>query len=136
MTQILKEDGKTIHICAFIGFEDDVRGLQNTVEFFKDISSLEADVMTIRNVTFNEAAGYNKFKAEELANQEFVKRMRILTGKDLIVSEQNIDDTDIMKVVSTAGYKTIEEIRFTENLMDQEQFNKLLKAIEKVVIYL
>ena len=85
--------------------------------------------MTIRNSSFNEAAGMNKFKAEELANKELAKRARILTGQNLIVSEQNIDDTDIMKVVSTAGYKTIEEIRFSENLMDQEQFNKLCKSM-------
>ena len=125
----IRKQGKTIHICAFIGFEDDVRGLQNTVEFFKDISNLEADVMTIRNSAFNEEAGFNKFKAEELANQELVKRTRILTGQNLIVSEQNIDDTDIMKVVSTSGYKTIEEIRFNDNLIDQEQFHKLCKAM-------
>lgn len=125
----IKNKGVNIHICAFIGFEDDVRGLQNTVEFFKEISSLEADIMTIRNASFNEEAKYNKFKAEELANQELVKRAVILTGQNLITSGQNIDDTDIFKVVSTFGYKTIEELRFSENLMDQEQFNKLCKEM-------
>ncbi len=125
----LKSKGIIVHICAFIGFEDDVRGLQNTVEFFQEISKFEADIMTIRNASFNEEAYNNKFKAEELANQEFVKRARILTGQDLIVSDQNIDDTDIHKVVSTAGYKTIEEIRFTDILTDQEQFNKLCRQM-------
>lgn len=129
IAQELKKRGITVHICAFMGFEDDVRGLQNTVEFFKEISTFEADIMTIRNISFNDEAGRNKFKAEELANQEFVKRARILTGQNLIVSDQNIDDTDIKKVVSTAGYKTIEEIRFSDNLMDQEQFNKLCKSM-------
>lgn len=125
----LKSKNITIHICAFIGFEDDVRGLQNTVEFFQEISKFEADIMTIRNASFNEEAYNNKFKAEELANQEFVKRTRILTGQDLIVSDQNIDDTDILKVVSTAGYKTIEEIKFNDILTDQEQFNKLCRSM-------
>lgn len=129
IAKYLKDKGYTVHICAFIGFEDDVRGLQNTVEFFQEISKFEADIMTIRNVSFNEAAGFNKFKAEEMANQELVKRARILTGQNLIVSDQNIDDTDIHKVVSTAGYKTIEEIKFRDNLMDQEQFNKLCKSM-------
>lgn len=129
IARYLKDKGITVHICAFIGFEDDVRGLQNTVEFFQEISKFEADIMTIRNVSFNEAAGFNKFKAEEMANQELVKRARILTGQNLIVSDQNIDDTDIYKVVATAGYKTIEEIKFRDNLMDQEQFNKLCKSM-------
>ena len=129
IAEAIRKKGVNIHICAFIGFEDDVRGLQNTVEFFKEISSLEADIMTIRNASFNEEAKYNKFKAEELANQELVKRAAILTGQNLIVSGQNIDDTDIFKVVSTSGYKTIEEIKFSENLMDQEQFNKLCKEM-------
>lgn len=31
--------GKNVHIIAFTGFEDDVRGLANTVEFFKEIDS-------------------------------------------------------------------------------------------------
>ena len=52
-----------------------------------------------------------------------------MTGVNLKNSIQNIDDTDIFKVVSTFGYKTIEEVTFNENLMDVEQFNKLCKSM-------
>lgn len=118
--------GLNVHICAFIGFEDDVRGLQNTVEFFQEVSGFDADIMSIRNSAFHTS---NKFRAEELANKEFVDRVRVLTGKDMITSSQNIDDTDIFKVVSTFGYKTVETIYFDNNLLDVEQFNKLCKQM-------
>ena len=118
--------GLNVHICAFIGFEDDTRGLQNTVEFFQEVSGFDADIMSIRNSAFHTT---NKFRAEELANMEFVSRVRVLTGKDMITSSQNIDDTDIFKVVSTFGYKTVETIYFDNNLLDVEQFNKLCKQM-------
>lgn len=118
--------GLNVHICAFLGFEDDTRGLQNTVEFFQEVSGFEADIMTIRNSAFTSV---NKFRAEELANLEFVNRVRVITGQEMIISSQNIDDTDIFKVVSTFGYKTVESISFDNNLLDVEQFNKLCKQM-------
>lgn len=120
---------KNIHIVAFTGFEEDVRGLQNTVEFFQEISSFDADIMTIQLSAFSSKAKGNKFTAEEMADEEFCRRINIMKGSDLKSSIQNIDDTDIFKVVSTIGYKTIEEIKFDENLLDVEQFNKLCKQI-------
>lgn len=118
--------GKNVHIVAFTGFEEDARGLQNTIEFFQEINS-DFDIQTIKNSSFLSVANNNKFKAEDMANEEFVTRTRILIGKDLMDSTQNIDDTDIFKVVSTMGYKTIEMIYFDENLANVEQFNKLCK---------
>lgn len=120
--------GKNVHMVAFTGFEEDARGLQNTVEFFQEIN-FDCDIQTIRNSSFNAIAKGNKFKAEELANDEFVSRVRILTGRDLVDSSQNIDDTDIFKVVSTNGYKTIESIQFDDILTDMEQFNKLCRQM-------
>lgn len=125
---ISKVLGKNIHIVAFTGFEEDVRGLQNTVEFFQEIN-FEADVQAIRNAAFMPAAKNNKFKAEKLANDEFVSRTLTLLGTELKDSTQNIDDTDIFKVVSTTGYKTIESIKFDENLVDMDDFNKLCKQM-------
>lgn len=125
---ISKVLGKNIHIVAFTGFEEDVRGLQNTVEFFKEID-FEADVQSIRNAAFMPAAKNNKFKAEKMANEEFVKRTNVLIGTNLQDSSQNIDDTDIFKVVSTTGYKTIETIHFNDNLVDVDEFDRLCKQM-------
>lgn len=118
-----------VHIICFTGFEEDVRGIRNTVEFFQEISSSEVDLQTIKLSSFLSEAKGNKFVAEDLADEELCRRVNIMTGVDLEKSVQNIDDTDIFKVVSTIGYKTIEELYFDSNLMDVEQFNKLCKQM-------
>lgn len=118
--------GKNSHIVAFTGFEDDVRGLENTVEFFKDIN-FETDIMTIRNNAFLENADGNKLDAEKLANKELVKRVRILLGLDFVPGEHNIDSTDLYKLVSTTGYKTIERIDFKKDLLNKDDFDTYCK---------
>ncbi len=120
--------GKIVHIVAFTGFEEDVRGIENTVEFFQEID-FEADVMVIRNSAFLEDTNGNKLRAEELADKELSKRLRVMLGLDLVDSTQIIDDTDLYKLVSTTGYKTIEKIEFTKNLMNVDEFNTLCKKM-------
>lgn len=120
--------GKNVHICAFAGFNADVRGLQNSVEFFQEID-FDADIQCIDLKSFNSISGGNHFKAEELADIELAERTRILFGQNLQASSQIIDDTDIYKVVSTTGYKTIEHLEFKEDLMDVNQFNALCKKM-------
>jgi len=117
---------RNVHVIAFIGFEDDPRGLSNTVEFFKELES-DLIVQTIRNASFMKQAGNNKFKAEELANKEMSKRIKIITGQNFIASEQNIDDTDILKVSNTSGYMTVEEKYLDKNLETVDDFNKVVK---------
>lgn len=119
---------KNVHIIAFTGFEEDVRGLGNTVEFFQEVDS-NLIIQTIKNSSFLRLAGGNKFKAEQLANDEMSKRIRILTGQDFIVSNQNIDDTDILKVSNTAGFMTVEQSIIDKPLVDQDDFNKLVKKM-------
>lgn len=119
---------KNVHIIAFTGFEEDVRGLGNTIEFFQEVDS-NLIVQTIRNSAFLRLSGYNKFKAEQLANEEMCKRIRILTGQDFIISDQNIDDTDILKVSNTSGYMTVEHIMIDKPLVDQDDYNKLIKKM-------
>ena len=119
---------KNVHIIAFTGFEEDVRGLGNTVEFFQEIDS-NLIVQTIRNAAFLKLAGGNKFKAEELANIEMCKRIAILSGQNFIESKQNIDDTDILKVSNTSGYMTVEERFLEKPLVDQDDFNQIIKKM-------
>ena len=124
---------RNTHIIAFTGFEDDVRGLSNTVEFFKEIDS-NTMVQTISNKTFLAKAGNNKLKAEELANREMAERISVLTGKDFIEGSQNIDDTDILKLSNTHGYMTVEKKNFTKSLETREDFEKVIKNMINVLL--
>lgn len=117
---------KNVHIIAFTGFEDDVRGLANTVDFFKEIDPAII-VQTISNVSFMAAAGQNKMKAEEMANREMAERIRVLTGQDFIDGRQNIDDTDILKLSNTSGYMTVEKKTFNKSLETRDDFEKIIK---------
>ena len=119
---------KNVHIIAFTGFEDDVRGLSNTVEFFKEIDS-SLMVQTISNKSYLQKAGGNKLRAEELANNEMADRIRVITGQDFIPSEQNIDDTDIIKLANTAGYMTVEKKFLDKPLETRDDFEKVIKSM-------
>lgn len=119
---------KNVHIISFAGFEEDVRGIGNTIEFFQEIDSAII-VQIIRNAAFLRLAGNSKFKAEQMANDEMCNRVRILTGQNFIASEQNIDDTDILKVSNTSGYMTVEQQYIDKPLVDQDDFNSLVKKM-------
>lgn len=121
-----KVHARNVHIIAFTGFEDDVRGLSNTVEFFKEIDP-KIVVQTISNKAFLAQAGNNKLKAEELANKEMATRISVLTGQDFIEGSQNIDDTDILKLSNTAGYMTVEKKYFNKSLETVDDFEKIIK---------
>lgn len=117
---------RNTHILAFIGFEDDVRGLLNTVDFFKEIDP-SIVVQTISNKSFLGIAGGNKMRAEELANKEMSIRISVLTGQNFIDGRQNIDETDILKLSNTAGYMTVEKKEFNKPLETRDDFEKLIK---------
>lgn len=114
-----------VRIFCFAGFEDDARGMQNTVEFFQELNFKSA-VHVIRNSAFA-SNNRSKFSAEEMANAEFCKEVRVLNGQSMIASSQNMDDTDLMKVTNTCGYTICGKIEFTDALMYREEFDKLCK---------
>lgn len=117
-----------VHVIAFTGFEDDARGLINTVTFFEDLSE-EYTVQAISNKKFLDEASGNRVKAQELANRELVRRMRILLGQTIVESENNIDETDLHKVRSTSGYLTVEYSTLDRNIKNKEQFNKVISSM-------
>lgn len=119
---------KNVHIVAFAGFEEDVRGIGNTVEFFQEVDS-NLIIQIIRNNYFLRLANGNKIKAEQLANDEMCRRINIITAKNFIPSDQNIDDTDILKVSNTSGFMTVEHAYIEKPLVDQDDFNKLIKKM-------
>ena len=63
-----------VHMVVFTGFEEDARGLQNTVHYFQNLSN-EYTIEVISNKKFFKG---NKLKAEREANAEFVKKLSVL----------------------------------------------------------
>ena len=115
-----------VHMFAFTGFEEDGRGLQNTIEYFQKLDD-GLVVHTISNKKFLNGTT-NKIRAEKLANAEFVHRINILTGNIIKSSDQNIDDTDLYKLINQPGYSTI-EFTTMDRPKNNEQFNKILSTM-------
>lgn len=118
-------------LIAFTGTEDDIRGLQNTLDFFKDCSELCADcvVQAISNKKYMPIANNNKLRAEQMANDDFIRRIKVLQGSILRESSQNIDEMDHLKLVTTPGYMSIESIATTEAIENVDQFNTLCETM-------
>ena len=124
---ISKVLGVAVQCFGFTGFEEDGRGLQNTVEYFQDLQE-EYVIQTISNKKFLAEANNNKLKAEKLANDDFAKRISVLAANGIVDSEQNIDETDMYKVSTTPGYMTIGKASL-EKIKNVEQFNKILTEL-------
>jgi cell division GTPase FtsZ len=110
-----------VHVFAFIGFQDEARGISNSLKFFKELGS-NVVLHTIRNEKFLDYT-QTYAKAEVAANDEFAKQVEILVGANMIDSAQNIDDTDHYKMVATYGYSDIHHVDLT-NVKNNDQFNK------------
>lgn len=114
-----------VHIIAFAGFEEDIRGMYNTVEYFQELSG-DYTIQVISNKKFLGEANGDKLKAHDLANNELVRRMKIILGQTLVDSDQIIDDTDLYKVTTTPGLLTVEYSTINRNVKNKEGFNKIL----------
>lgn len=120
--------GVNVHMFVFTGFEDDGRGLQNTVEYFQEISDAYT-VEAISNKKFLEIAG-TRSKAEALANEAFAMRVKILLGQIIVDSKQNIDDTDLYKTATFPGFMMIDFIKL-DKIRNMDDFNKtLVRALD------
>lgn len=113
-------------VCFFFGFNTDVRGMQNSIEACQDLSD-EFGVIGISNSKFVDEANGNYRKAETLANEHFVKLIKILSGEGIQSSGQNIDDTDLYKLITTPGYMRIEQAPISK-IKNVDQFNKAVTA--------
>ena len=116
--------GKNVHLFAFAGFEDDPKGMANTVDWFKELND-QYTVEVISNKKFLEEANGNRHKAELLANEEFAKRVSILLGNSIVPSETNIDDTDLYKLTTIPGFMTIESTPLAK-IKSVDDFNNAL----------
>ena len=113
------------HVIAFRGFEEDCRGLQNTIEFFQDLND-KVVVQIIKNAKFIGEANGNKQKAEKASNLELCNRINVLLGNLLVDSDQNIDTMDIYKTSNTPGFMTIEYHEIIEKIKNTKEFNDIL----------
>lgn len=111
-------------IFAFTGFEQDTRGLQNTIEFFQELNE-GFTVQSISNAKFLDKANGNMLKAEELANLEFLRRFSIMKGLGMIHSKKNMDAMDLFKLVVTPGY-LISGHANLDKFKNIDQFNKFI----------
>lgn len=118
--------GMATEVIGFKGFEDDTRGLQNTVEWFQDLDSAYG-VQTICNAKFLKEAG-NRLRAEKMANEELCKRVSLSLGLVIKESDQNIDPADIFKISNTTGYTDIQYIPVTERIKSIDTFNAIIKV--------
>lgn len=110
--------GCHVHMFVFTGFEEDVRGLQNTLHYFQ---KLESDY-TIEAISNKKFFNGNKLKAEREANSAFVKKLSVLLCKDLVESDQNLDETDQVKLIMTPGFMFVEYTEL-DKIKSVEQFN-------------
>lgn len=112
--------------CLFFGFNDDARGMQNSIEVCQELSE-NIGVMAICNSKFMDEANGNKLEAEKLANAHFIDMMRIISGKDIYEASQNIDDTDLKKLITTPGYMTVLQV----NLKGVKASDQIVKRINE-----
>lgn len=126
----IDDDGNTmpVHVFAFTGFEEDSRGLKNTVRFFSKLSDT-ITVEVIRNKKFLIETNGNFAKAEELANIEFATRVSITLGNPIVASDQNMDERDLIKTSTYPGYINTEYREITEKIKNPAQFDEILQSM-------
>ena len=115
-----------VHVFAFIGFQDEVRGISNSLKFFKELGG-NVILHTIMNDKFLDYT-QTYAKAEAAANDEFARQVGILIGRNMIYGSQNIDDTDHYKMITTTGYMDIQHVDLS-NVKNNDQFNKAVADV-------
>lgn len=122
--------GIPVIVILFFGFNTDVRGMQNSIEICQELQD-NYGVIGISNAKFFDIANKNTIKAEQLANSQFVKIVKILSGKDIIPGTQNIDDTDLFKLIVTPGYMMVETASINKIKNTDQYNNAIMKSIDE-----
>ena len=113
-------------IALLFGFNNDVRGMQNSVELSKELKD-DIGIICICNDKFL-TDDNNTSDAEREANEKFADIVITLSGVNIYPSHQNIDDTDLLKIVTTPGYMMVESADITK-IKSREQHNKIIMDI-------
>lgn len=113
--------GVPVIVCLFFGFNSDVRGMQNSIEICQELTE-DYGIIAISNDKFLDECGGNRLKAESAANDLFVDIIKVLVGKDIVPGNQNIDDTDLYKLLVTPGYMNVGTANISK-IKNVSQFN-------------
>lgn len=116
--------GVPVIVCLFFGFNSDVRGMQNSIEICQELSD-DYGIIGISNDKFLDDCNGNKLKAELSANDLFVEMIQALVGKNIVPGSQNIDDTDLYKLLVTPGYMNIGKANISK-IKNISQFNSII----------
>ena len=114
-----------ITIIGFRGFNEDLRELENTLNFLKEIDK-DFTIQIIDNSSFMKDSKGNKVIAEKNANLIFAMRLAFMSGRKIAASSQNIDATDLYKLVTTPGYQQIEYTQI-KDVKNKEDFATIIK---------
>lgn len=120
--------GLNASIFAFTGFETDVRGMKNTINFMQDLDD-QTTIQIVSNKKFLQKVNNNYSKAEAEANVEFCRRLIIMSGSILEESSQNIDDTDLHKLIDAPGLLDIVYTDLDDQLKNMDAFNKVCSQL-------
>lgn len=118
--------GLPVHLIAISGFEEDPRGIKNTVQFMKELTD-DITVSIICNKKYLKAANGDKLKAEKMCNKDIINLISILDGNIIIPSDKNIDSNDLLKLSTRTGYLNICSRDLDDKIRNVDQFNAILK---------
>lgn len=122
---LYEELGLNVHVFIFTGFEEDVRGIANTIDLFKELED-KYTIHIIRNSTFIADDNSSYVNAESLANRHFIEMYNVLVGATINKSFQNIDDADLFKVVNNPGYSVVLNVKLNRTTQP-EDIDSLIK---------
>ena len=114
-----------IIITLICGFESDTRGLQNTIDYFKDLKDGDFVIRTVSNKKFLDKTN-NTFTAEKMANEDISLGFKVINAFDIVDSEQNIDATDHYKLITNPGLMFVTEVPITRRIKNANQFDQLI----------
>lgn len=120
-----------VHLFVFIGFHNEEVGMNNTIEFMKELISMNGvTIHVIQNDKFN--APTYKLKEKE-ANKYVGTLLNIIKGKDREASTQNIDDADAYKLFTTPGIMGIVTINCSGRRSKTDMNAAVVEAFDKSV---
>lgn len=115
-----------VMVFAFIGRARDIKGLRNTIEFFKELHA-NATVQIISNELCAENENdFNESKIEMDANSDFCRKLSITLGIPIenTDSEQNLDERELSKLRTTPGYMITDSRLFDQKIKNIDQVKK------------
>lgn len=110
---------------SFTGFEDDIRGLRNTVEYFQELTDVLA-IESVSNAKYLDAADGDRIKAEKMANQDFCIKLSVLMGNMIRESDHNIDPTDHLKICKVPNFSIVEYREFNK-IKNKKEFRQMVQ---------